>query len=526
MPSRRRFGPFSFENRAPSMSALIMAGWSVFGPAISSAAWPDDTTPPADCSGAPSSHYSFTNEIDGLGMSPGWSAKLQFYKKRSASPGTLCADPNPATSTCDPEDGDLWIRTYYNGAAQFDFKIGGGGAISELRGFYYNQTQVYSLLAPPSCSESTDKVVQAVFWDNGIGLRPDIKTGWKEDPANNIHLYSLRLWNINQAGTANQETPGTCPATNATEIYSPVANVQAAYLGNSVQVDVYSTPTDQWVPTVGKHMAGKVSMLTRYKVVGPGALMIRRVMLLGETTYEGLVFTKPNQYTINANNPLRLFDGTYYPYGYETASIAFDSTGAPTQDALTTATGYALTAENIPSGYVVAHRAGSAASTSPTMGVVFGNKAMKGYDAGLAKNYGNYYVNVTQASNAHALYVTPEIRWDKAATGGTAWPQQPVFGGIVDQYQLLFPGPGLSSSLKSDLDYYADKVPGPKYFGPCSVPYLDEPGVKDIAGILQANMKRAGMRTQHLRDAVYPYYPNTPPTTTPTPPANWPEDWP
>src|SRR5580692_10747574 len=65
------------------------------------------------------------------------------------------------TGTIFTNDNDLWIRSYENGVGMYDYRIGAGGAVSEMREVPSNYK---NLLARPFRSERTDRVIQEVWW--------------------------------------------------------------------------------------------------------------------------------------------------------------------------------------------------------------------------------------------------------------------------------------------------------------------------------------------------------------------------
>jgi hypothetical protein len=84
---------------------------------------------------------------------------------------------------------DLWMRSSSNNVEQFDFRIGAGGCVAEMRACYLNYQ---SLLCPASVNGALpgrDNVLQWVMW---AGATTDGSADWGSG--------AIRRWNINQAG--------------------------------------------------------------------------------------------------------------------------------------------------------------------------------------------------------------------------------------------------------------------------------------------------------------------------------------
>jgi len=289
-------------------------------------------------------------------------------------------------------------------------------------------------------------------------------------------------------------------------IFSPTVTVQAANIGNTVQVDVYSVPENQWLDTVENHMAGRVSMLTRYKVVGHGALMIRRVMMLGELFHEGAVQPYMDL-AITSWNPF-IQSTSSYPYGVDKFSLALDSSGLPTDGAGSTATNFPVGGKfdktnDMTPGYVVLYNSAQI-STGSALGIAFGTQGIKARVAQTSTAFGNYYVNPQYFFNQF-LTLTTDLKWYQAQSPGAAGITyyQPLAGSIIDQYQLVIPTEGMNAGFKSRLELDTALIPAPNLYCPDAL--VDGGDLATIVDRLRTNMKRSGSRTQHLRDLVSPY---------------------
>jgi hypothetical protein len=156
------------------------------------------------------------------------------------------------------------MRTYYEGDERFDWCISAGGSIYQMRNVYNGG--VTDLLCPQNANAYTDGVIQWVTWDTS-----EIQTGCEQsgDP-------SAGYYNLNQAGTSGEEN--TPPDANC---YAPIITV---YVTNSPtpQVDVYSLAQDQWEDCMQSIYKATNSVLTRYRLMQWGAIMVRRIVMFGQ----------------------------------------------------------------------------------------------------------------------------------------------------------------------------------------------------------------------------------------------------
>lgn len=145
---------------------------------------------------------------------------------------------------------DIWMRNSLNGTARFDFRLGGGGCIAQMR---YAPNGFEPLLSPTAGSgEETDRVMQSVLW--GVNVVADDDN------------FPNPRWNINQAGN----NPGQF--SRVVEVLQPTA----------ATTDVYTIADLQWRPQLEDDFAGSdtVPQLTRYTRMAGGVLQISRIVRL------------------------------------------------------------------------------------------------------------------------------------------------------------------------------------------------------------------------------------------------------
>ena len=189
-------------------------------------------------------------------------------------------------------NGDLICRYNHDNTIVFDFKIGAGGAISELR---WGSSTCDELLSPSfQQGVNTDRIVQSTWWLHSL-------------KNNNTH-HSEKRWNVTQGG-------------NDIGGFSPVnaVNVDTA---NAI-IEIYSYPQNQWDNSYDAVFHGGYKMLNRYEGFKNGVISIRRVMI-GQIP-DSMGSQKP--YT-------NLYVEGWTPFNYSSSSfealaLGFDGSGNP-----------------------------------------------------------------------------------------------------------------------------------------------------------------------------------------------------
>ena len=191
--------------------------------------------------------------------------------------------------------GDIWVKLLYKSQKQYDFRIGSGGAIKELR-----DNDGTALLAPTFGGETTDRVIQLVTWDFDI-----TRAGYSGDP---------RL-NFNQAGTSSN-------------ILSPTYFVKIAQSTNNCRVDVYSAIKDSWDVALSPYMRANSTLLTRYDI-SEGQIKIRRILYFVSLDVNAV--TGISSSGIQSKYP-KLYLENWIPFSvaFNSLVLAADISGSPT----------------------------------------------------------------------------------------------------------------------------------------------------------------------------------------------------
>lgn len=147
------------------------------------------------------------------------------------------------------EQDDIWLKTYFKGQAQFDYRIGAGGSIAEIRSIKGKKSQ--SLLAPSPYGRVADQQVQwTMIGENLIRKLPNVPAnGWQYQVAQGISYD-----NVYAPTVAVLVQPGGC------------------------QVDVFAIPKEQFRPEQRAQWQGSFPSLSSYRIVGAGALAARQVV--------------------------------------------------------------------------------------------------------------------------------------------------------------------------------------------------------------------------------------------------------
>ena len=337
----------------------------------------------------------------------------------------------------------MWQRNYWNGGEQFDFRLGGGGCVPQMR---HCPTGYRVLLSPTYEGEETDRVMQAVLW----GLNVEAATNVLD-----------RRWNVNQAGTR----PGA---------YQRTVRVERT---NSTTTDVWTIADRQWYAELIADFAGSdaVPQLTRYTRLSGGALEIRRVIRLPKVVNAG---------TTVANVEFYLEEPAAVPAllrhlqraGHEPRRHRRPERVVPGGENIPY---YPWTPTSGTSGYAMVFKEG-AHRTTPNVAVVF------------SKNPGTKY-----ATSAVFENVRNSMDWD---TGIGVLPGAHITGGeagsILDYTIRIAPNGGTTAGLVTDLNAQVAAIRAPALYGPT---YTLSGELGAIARRLRGYLTSTeGTRTNHL----------------------------
>ncbi|MFI5534054.1 hypothetical protein ACIA8O_36495 [Kitasatospora sp. NPDC051853] len=367
---------------------------------------------------------------------------------------TVAAAVLPAVATAPPAaattgwswqlftyNGDVWQRSSYNGTAQFDFRLGAGGSIAEMR---YCPAGYRALLSPSYAGEETDRVVQSVLW--GMST------------ADKAHYYDR--WNIDQAGNM------------AGEFTRTVAVEQP----NATTTDVWTIADKQWIDGLTSRYAGSdtVPQLTRYTRLDNGALQIRRVVRIPKIVDGGV--TQANQAFYLENwVPFMNSSDTF-----DALATSLDANGNPaTWYPAASVPDYPETPVTGTTGYSVVFKQGATA-TSPNVAVV--------------QSTGNGTTSGTSATLTHVRNSLPWVNGIGALPGVHITNSQT--DSIIDYTVRIVPNGALNAAVAADLAAQVGQVPAPALYGPSATLPGDLPGIASrLRGYLTSP---AGTRTAHL----------------------------
>lgn len=345
--------------------------------------------------------------------------------------------------------GDIWMRSYWQGAGQFDIKIGAGGAISMLRDAQNGYEQ---LLSPSFIGETTDRIVQWVTWDELLRVGPN-----HDD-----------RFNINQGG--NKYGGTTDPSAHLAQI------IDVDMDETNCIVSVYAIHPNQWQPQLDNNFQATFSSFTQYQLVGAGEIKIRRMVMVGDVTLNGSTESF-NNVRFQAWTPLKApkFNGValsvtqsgqpnwWYQYNFnipETQQLPVDQTH----------------------GYAIAFKVG-AWQQEPAVGIVYGKKQPCIFTNNqCSTTTGNYVLRLRGWDNVIALL--PDIL-NLVFTNGTT----------IDQELYLVPRRVLSQSGAIRLQQRASSVERPHIIYPGSSVSQD---TQDILDNLSNNLNSTGIETEHL----------------------------
>lgn len=316
---------------------------------------------------------------------------------------------------------DIFLSAQLNGASAWTVRLGPSGVISELK----NNTGV-ALLSPAWGNERTDRVIQWTLWDLGMFA----STGsWPVSP----------LFNVTQAGTFDDNSNPRPPNS-----ISPI--LKAVLSSNPTRVDIYSRPQDQWYAQNQAVFTGKFASLTRYEIVGPGILTIRRIVLLGEATK----YATPEAYHevyFEAWTPMKRNPFT---------AIAFSASpsGVP---AWWYRNGYNIPHyQNFPvsttGGYAIAYTE-SGYATKTAAAICFGTAPANSWSGGVPTPTGSHTLNSMEWNTGTGLLPSLHLFTPPVQT-------------LLDVRYGIVVGPGLNSDFMTRIGYVNSKLPAPRVLAP------------------------------------------------------------
>ncbi len=325
----------------------------------------------------------------------------------------------------------------------YNVRIATGGTIGNIT----NSSNV-QLLSPSFREEKTDRIVQWTVWSNSMKYSIE---GFQD--------FEKR-YNLTQGGDESGK-------------YSITRYVQTYNNG----VDVWSTPNDNWKIKLQSHFTGGVNCLTRYRVIGPGMLLIRRVIQIDKVYEDNKEDQLGNTYIESWTPPSRAV--------YNSCAMNVDESNTPNW--------WYSVGDNLPvypdfkaidtRGYCIAYDAADM-KNGEVFGVVYGRENIEIF---------NYQESV---SGKHVLNTMP---WD---TGFGILPGINIDkleeGDVIDTYLVLIMGKGLTDCFMRSIQMCVTTIPRPRVYKKFSSVTNTGTDVASIISSLKSLSRYAEHRTDNL----------------------------
>jgi hypothetical protein len=349
------------------------------------------------------------------------------------------------------QENDLWCEFLHEGKSIYDFKLGAGGAISELR---WTGGSNQPLLAQSYAGEKTDRIIQSTWWIHS--LTEPVGSGDQR-------------WNVTQGGDFNG---------NFSPVYSVDIDIKSNY------IDVYSRPQNQWNPLLDVVFKGDYKLLSRYELLEKGLLRIRRVMIAGQPALKGVNKSYGSSY-IEAWTPFKGNDV------FNALALSFNASGAPDwyyyntipkgqQGAIPYYPNISVTETN---GYAVVYNKEKFGnnSSNPFVSFVFGTK-----EAEPSTNY-KYVLNLMAwggSSGDAGIAVLPGLNLSNMPAGA-----------IIDQSFYLYVNGEFGANVVDYLTSLRSQLPSVKIYNPGTSLPLE---VLTIVNKINTKTATGGTRTEQL----------------------------
>jgi hypothetical protein len=315
------------------------------------------------------------------------------------------------------EGNDIWFRTLDpNGNPQIDFRFGSSGVIAEIRDVATGD----NLLAPSFQGEVTDRVAQWTLWELGQTVRHDVAS---------LPDFEDRF-NVTQAGTFDNVLNGT---------------VDVDLNSQEGQIDVWAVADNNWKSELDPYIDGTITSLTRTKFLDGGAVLVRRIVRIGEINLNGESVSLHNPY-FESWTPLS--DSVF-----DSLALSIDANGNPDD--------WFADGRNIPNypDEPVANTRGWATSYDRgdidggiTASIVFGtDKGTRHRADGLETS--NHGFNLNSLDFEGGVAILPGL-----------YPGSLSEGAIIDQHLIFLPGRGIDSTTPGQLDALAAQLPAPQIY--------------------------------------------------------------
>lgn len=342
------------------------------------------------------------------------------------------------------EMNNLWMRSYLGGVAQFDYRVGAGGCIAEMRACYLGNEQLLCPTWVNSAYHDRDNVLMWVMWAGAT-----IDGASDEEDSNSWK----KRWNVNQAGGHDG--------------FAPVSEVVVDVTLQGGVIEVFSQSDEQFIVGYDDTFRSTqgpdwVSQHVRYDLLDKGVLKITHTSVIPTIHRNNIIVhrgTAPGQ-----NYHYAYFEkwSTFFaaPNGrFNGLARKLTENGSPDQ--------WFQFGQNMPSyqdeplsttsGYAVAFQVGGYASGEwPVVGVVSGTKDMEvvGAAAASAEAYQNFFEWIG-AGELGYVAILPACNLEL-----------PMHGSVVVYETYLLARASSDGEFVKDLNFYSEKVTPPRVYGP------------------------------------------------------------
>ena len=275
-------------------------------------------------------------------------------------------------------------------------------------------------MAPSFKGEITDRVLQWTLWEAGPNVRHDVP---------GLPDFEDRF-NVTQAGTFENVLNGTVDV-----------DVDAA----QGQVDVWSVVDHNWKSEQNPHMEGTITALTRTQILDGGAVLIRRVLRIGDIRLNGRSVSLAYPF-FEAWTPLSDSE-------FDSIAVSIDGNGRPNQSFVdgVNIPRYAHTDVSDTRGWAMSFDR-SNRSSGNNLSVVFGtDKGTVYHPDGTETASPHYQLNMLDFEGG--MGILPAL-----------FPGNIREGAIIDQHLVLLPGDSINASTAAQLDALAAEIPPPRTY--------------------------------------------------------------
>ncbi len=349
------------------------------------------------------------------------------------------------------ERDDIWLKTYHQGQPQYEYRIGAGGSLADVR-------------------QVSGKKITPLFATSPLGRLADQQMQWTL-----------------QAESLSRKLPGV-PASGWTyQVGQGIAwdnalapTVAAMVLESGCQIDVFATPQEQFRREQRVIWQGVFPALTRYRIVGPGALSIRQVVRISGAKADGKQISLD---TIRFQTSLPLLKSPFTAVGLGLGAQHIPDRSYRFGPGFPAFADWPIDKAN-PLLVAFDHRAPQE-RTSVTLGIS-PQKPCRFGPQGCTETFGDSRVNLFEASGT--LTVLPSLQFPKLGVGD-----------IIDQSLLLLPATGLTAAHHDSITWLQAQIPQPRVV---PVDQVKAAGLSVIAAKLAFFEDAGGLRSNRLARAI------------------------